>query len=179
MAVLHNLDHSGIPEKSKIDGAMFGAGAENAARSIHVCVARLTYKNPWNAFMACNQSMSTNYIELQCRLEWSLSLKTPKAPLLAPGVHEYNYHSLPSSFITIITFSVFTTKTPLFRILCPGFLQNFLTIEPCVERVDGAKNSNKCPDDIRDAFFRAHLRNTISKTTCLRRETVGGLGRDY
>jgi len=42
-----------------------------------------------------------------------------------------------------------------------------------------SKYSNKKLDDLRDAFFRARLRNTTSTTTCLRRETVGGLGRHY
>jgi len=45
MAVLRNLDHSRIPEKSNIDGAMFGAGPESLVGRQHVCFARLTYKN--------------------------------------------------------------------------------------------------------------------------------------
>jgi len=69
MAVLRNLDHSRIPEKCKIGRAMFAAGPESLVSRQHVCVARLTYKNPWSAFMAFYQIVRSNYKGLQCGLE--------------------------------------------------------------------------------------------------------------
>ena len=64
MAFLRNLDHSRIAEKSKIDGALFAAGPESTRRQLHVCVARLTYKNPWSAFMAFCQIFRDKHMKL-------------------------------------------------------------------------------------------------------------------
>jgi len=64
MAVLRNLDHSRIHEKCKIERRMFDAGAENTASPLHVCVARLTYKNPWSAFMAFCQIFRDKHMKL-------------------------------------------------------------------------------------------------------------------
>ena len=98
---------------------------------------------------------------------------------MALRMYKYNYRSLPSSSSYSILFLYLEPKQHVRPAMFPGFLQNALTgIDMCrASRV--ARYSNKCPDDLRDAFFRARLLNTISKTTCLRRETVGGLGLDY
>jgi len=69
MAALRNLDHSRIPEKCKIGGAIFGAGPESVVSMQHVCVARLAYKNPWSAFMASYKIVRNNSMELRCGLQ--------------------------------------------------------------------------------------------------------------